>query len=433
MGKLLLRAIAGASRFALVTAALAMLTSPDAGAAEWSRSRDVPGSVGVGFPFDADVGGRGRVAVAIVRQGVRVIVRAPGGRWSAAEPVSPARASATAPDVEVTGRGEVIVAWTQSSSRRLPTAGPNAIHVAVRSPRGRWRSWTVGGTSHFVAAEPRLAVNARGDAAVIWRGWRRRGGRDRLLTAFRPAGGAFRRTVSMGEAGMDQELAVDRAGRVYAAWTRTLPPQHLRSQIRFATRAAGAWTRPETIVADRVGGPQLALVPDGSVVAAWRAAERGLGATRTGEVVAAVRTRAGTWGPAQPLSSVRTQRVHLGVSAAGDVLAAWNRAQPAFPDREQFALHQATRPPGGAFGPVTVVPDLVDGPLAVLAGGTAVTLLEQGGLRASVRPPGGAFGPSRLLSRVGGYPTVSAWGDVAVGVWMVFPPDRLRFAILQAP
>jgi hypothetical protein len=130
---------------------------------------------------------------------------------------------------------------------------------------------------------------------------------------------------------------------------------------------------------------------------------------------------------------VRTQRVHLGASAAGEVLATWNLAQPVFPDREQFALHQAARPEGGSFGPVAVVPDLVDGPLAVLADGTAVTLLEQGGLRASVRPPDGTFGPSTRLSRVGGFPTVSAWGDVAVGVWMVFPPDRLRFATLQAP
>ena len=63
--------------------ALVVLTAPapGAGAAEWSRAGDIPGSVGTGFPFDADIGGRGRVAVAIVRQGMRVIVRAPGGRW----------------------------------------------------------------------------------------------------------------------------------------------------------------------------------------------------------------------------------------------------------------------------------------------------------------------------------------------------------------
>ena len=401
-----------------------------ADAAGWSPSRAVPDSVGAGFPYDADVGGGGRLAVAMVRRGVRVIVRDPAGGWGAPELVSRPRASATAPDVEVTGRGEVIVAWTQSSSRRLPISGPNAVRVAVRSRRGRWSSWTVGGTRHFIAAEPRLAVNARGDGAVIWRGWRRRGGRDRLLAAFRPAGGAFTRAVSMGETGIDQQVAVDRGGRVFAAWTRTLPPQHLRSQVRFARRVAGTWSRPETVAEDRVGGPQLALVPDGSVVLAWRAAERGLGATRTGEVVSAVRSPGGAWGPARALSSVRTKAIHLGTSSAGEVLATWTPAPPPLPERQQFALYLATRPPGGDFGPVTVTPDLVDGPLAVTADGTAVTLVDLPAMRAAVRPPGGPFGAPVRLSRVGGYPTVSAWGDVAVAVWMGFAPDRLRYAIL---
>jgi hypothetical protein len=64
----------------------------------------------------------------------------------------------------------------------------------------------------------------------------------------------------------------------------------------------------------------------------------------------------------------------------------------------------------------------------VLADGTAVTLMEEAGVRASVRPPAGTFGPTDRLGRVGGYPTVSSWGAEAVGVWLTFAPDRLRFA-----
>jgi hypothetical protein len=403
-------------------------TAAQPAAADWSPSSRVPGTVGTGFPYDADIGGGGRVAVAVVKRGIRVIVRDPAGRWAAPELISPARASATAPDVEVTGRGEVLVAWTQSSSRRLPVSGPNAIHVAVRSTGGRWSFRVVGGTRHFIAAEPRLAVNARGDAAVIWRGWHRRGGRDRLLTAFRPAGGRFGRAASMGEAGIDQQVAVDSSGRVYTTWTRTLPPEHLRSQIRFAARVAGAWSRPETVAEDRVGGPQLALVPDGSLVAAWRASERGLGATRSGEVMAATRSADGGWGPAHGLSSVRTKAIHLGTSAAGEVVAAWSPAPPPLPERQEFALYLATRPPGGDFSPASVTPGLVDGPLAVTADGTALTLMEERGVRAAVRPPGGAFGPTVRLGRVGGYPALTSWGDTALAVWLTFAPDRLRLA-----
>jgi hypothetical protein len=404
-------------------------TAAQPAAADWSLSGAVPRTVGTGFPYDADIGGGDRIAVAVVRRGIRVIVRDPTGRWTEPELISRARASATAPDVEVTGRGEVIVAWTQSSSRRLPVSGPNAIHVAVRSVRGRWSSRVVGGTRHFIAAEPRLAVNARGDAVVIWRGWHRRGGRDRLLTAFRPAGGRFGRAASMGEAGIDQHVALDRSGRVYATWTRTLPPEHLRSQIRFAARVAGAWSRPETVAEDRVGGPRLALIPDGSLVAAWRASERGLGATRSGEIMAAARSAEGAWGPAQALSPVRTKGIHLGTSSAGEVVAAWSPAPPPLPERQEFALYLATRPPGGDFGPVSVTPELVDGPLAVTADGTVLTLMEQRGVRAAVRPPGGAFGPTTRLGRVGGYPMLTSWDDTALAVWLTFAPDRLRYAV----
>ena len=77
---------------------------------------------------------------------------------------------------------------------------------------------------------------------------------------------------------------------------------------------------------------------------------------------------------------------------------------------------------------MTVTPDLVDGPFAVLADGTALTVMEERGVRAAVRPPGGTFGPTVRLGRVGGYPALSSWGDVAVAVWMTFAPDRLRFA-----
>jgi hypothetical protein len=407
---------------------LVALGAPAAHAAEWSPSGSVPGTVGVGFPYDADIGGQGGIAVAVVRRGVRVIVRDAGGRWRAPELISRPRASATAPDVEVTGRGEVIVTWTQSISRRLPVSGPNAIHVAVRSASGRWASQVVGGTRHFIAAEPRLAVNARGDAAVIWRGWHRRGGRDRLLTAFRPARGRFGRAASMGEVGIDQQIALDRGFRTYATWTRTLPPEHLRSQIRFAARVADAWDRPVTVAEDRVGGPQLALVPDGTIVAAWRASERGLGATRSGEVMAAARSAGGAWGPAQALSSVRTKAIHLGTSSAGEVVAAWSPAPPPLPERQELALYLTTRPPGSDFGPVAVTPDMVDGPLAVTADGTVLALMEERGVRAAVRPPGAAFGPTSRLGRVGGYPVLTSWGDTALAVWLTFGPDRLRFA-----
>jgi hypothetical protein len=191
--------------------------APAVAAPGWSRGRDVPGSAGAGFPFDVDAGPGGTAAVVFVRRGVRVARRDARGRWHAPERVSPPGASVTAPDVELTGRGEIVVAWTQALVRRaLPPSGPNQIRVAVRRRGGGWRGRAVGRTRHFIDAGLQLTVNARGDAVVIWRG----GSRDGLLAAARRAGGGFGRGASLGEPGSDQRVAVDPQGRAFAARER---------------------------------------------------------------------------------------------------------------------------------------------------------------------------------------------------------------------
>ena len=411
----------------LVTGASAV-AAPAALAAGWSNARDVPGSADAGFPFDTDAGPRGTAAVVFVGRGVQVARRDARGRWHAPERVSRASASVTAPDVELTGRGEIVVAWTQGLARRaLPPSGPNQIRVAVRRRTGGWGGRAVGRTRHFIDAGLQLAVNARGDAAVIWRG----GSRDGLLAAARRAGGRFGRGTSLGEPGSDQRVAVDAQGRVFAAWTRTIPPEHLSSQIRFATRSPrGAWRRPATIAFGRVGGPELALVPGEPSVLAWREEELGLGATRTGLPVAAARSEAGDWSPPRRLSEVRTRAVRLGVSAAAEVVATWSAAPPAYPRTGERALYAAARPRGQDFGPVARTSGVLDGPLAVLADGSAVTVAAAGGIEAAVRPPSGVFAPVGRLTSVGDFPLLSAWGATAEAVWAA--RDRLRAATFRA-
>jgi hypothetical protein len=394
--------------------------------AGWSAGRAIPGTADAGFPFDVDVGPRGTAAVAFVRRGVQVARRDARGRWHAPERISPARASVTAPDVELTGKGEIVVAWTQAlTGGTLPPDGPNQIRVAVRR-NGAWRGRAVGRTRHFIDAGLQLAVNSRGDAAVVWRG----GSSDLLLVAARPAAGAFRKGITLGEPGFDQRLAIDAQGRTFATWTRAIPPEYLTSQVRFASRTSrGGWTRPETVAAGRVGGAELALVPGEAIVLAWREDELGLGATRTGLPVVAVRPEAGGWSAPRRLSEVRTQALHLGVSAGDEVLATWSATLPAYPATGERALYAAARPRGQDFGPVVRTSGMLDGPLAVLADGTAVTVASAGGIDTSVRPPGGVFGAVGRLTNGGEFPSLSGWGTTAVAVWA---RGRLRAASFRA-
>jgi hypothetical protein len=168
-----------------MVAALAALAAPAAAqaAAPWTPPSAVPGSAGVGFPYDVGARRDGTAAVAFIQGGIRVTLRSPDGRWTQAEKVSRGDTGVAAPDVAFGAGGEVIVAWTQNAVHGAAAPqGPNYVRAAVRTAEGgRWGApQTVGRTLHFIDGQPRLAADGRGDAVLAWRGVRsgRTGARD---------------------------------------------------------------------------------------------------------------------------------------------------------------------------------------------------------------------------------------------------------------
>ncbi len=403
---------------ALCLAIAVAVVAPAPSLAAWSAPARVPGSAGAGFPFDVAAGPDGVIAVAFIRDGVRVAVRDARGRWGPARRVSAGGAAITSPDVEVSARGEVIVAWTRSLRRAAPLTGPNRIEVAAGSRSGRWRPpQVVGSSQHFIAADPRVAVNARGDAAVLWRGERGRG-QDVLRAALRRAGGRFARGASLGEAGIDQRVLVEPGGRVDAIWTHTLPPEHLRSEIRFATATAGTgWSRAATLHSDDDGGPALARAPDGALVAAWRSGGSGIDPSSGGHVLLAVGGADGAFGPARIISEVRASSVRLGVSATGEAVVAWSPALDEVSGIAEPLIYWATRPAGGELSAVAAMPGARADAFGVLADGTAIAVDDRGGIEASARPPGGAFGPAARIAP-GDFPVLATAGATAAAVWL---------------
>jgi hypothetical protein len=111
---------------------------------------------------------------------------------------------ATAHWSAVNARGDAIVAWT---AERTPF-----VRVAERRGGARFaplRELAVGRTAA-------VAINARGDSALVWRAGTRLAGR------FHPAGGRWSRTVRFGSVGATGGLRlsalVARDGRVVATW-----------------------------------------------------------------------------------------------------------------------------------------------------------------------------------------------------------------------
>jgi hypothetical protein len=406
--------------------------APAHAASPWTPPSAVPGSAGVGFPYDVAARRDGTAAVAFIQSGVRVALRSPDGRWTRADKVSRGDTGVAAPDVAFDAAGEVIVAWTQNTVHGAAAPqGPNYVRTAIRAPGRGWGApRTLGRTLHFIDAQPRLAADSRGDAVVAWRGASR--ARDVLQASYRPAGGTFGRPRSLREPGIDLQVALDERGTAYAVWSHTRPPYHVAASIRLATRTrTGGWTRADTIFADSAGGPQLAPAPDGSLVLAWRGGQRGIGATRTGFAMAAERRPGGIATDPVLLSSTRTTGPQVAAASSGETVIVWSAPSAALdPTAGAPALYWASRPAGGTFGPAQEAPALRSGPLVMLADGTAITAWGSTGLRAAVRPPGGAFAAAETIAARGDFPVLAAGDRLAIVVWL----DRGRLmAAERAP
>jgi hypothetical protein len=405
--------------------ALALAASARA-AAPWTSPAPVPGSAGVGFPYDVAAHSDGTAAVAFIQGGIRVALRSPDGRWTQAEKVSKGNTGVAAPDVAFDGAGEILVAWTQNTIHgAAPLQGANYVRAAVRGADGRWGTpRTIGRTRHFIDGQPRLATDARGDTVLAWRGLRGSGAhaRDVLQVSYRPAGGAFGAARSLGEAGIDLQVAIDARGTAYAAWSHTRAPYHVASSIRLAARKrTGGWGRAQTIYADSAGDPQLAPTPGGSLLLAWRGGQQGVGATRTGFAMTAERDAAGILSGALLLSTTRTVGPQIAVAPSGETVIAWSAPSAALdPTAGMPALQWTARPAGDTFAlPPQMAPGLRAGPLAMLADGTAITVWSgTSGLRAAVRPPGGAFTAAEAITSRGDFPVLAAGDRLAVAVWL---------------
>jgi hypothetical protein len=378
----------------------------------------VPGSFGTGYPYDVAVAPDGTAAVAFVRDGIRVAVRLPDGRWSTAKKVSAGSNAVASPDVAVDGAGEVLVAWTQSRVTGSAPIGRNSVRVAIRAANTRWGApQTVGATEHFIDAEVRLATNRRGDAVLGWRGVSARG-HDLLKAASRPARRRFGNPRSLGEAGFDLQVAIAGRGTAYSAWTHLSPPSFLRSSVRLAVRGRRSWSRPATVAAGDAGGPQLALAPQRHVLIAWREAEQGIGATRTGLAAVTERSADGRFAPPRLLADNRTPGPQVAVGPSGERLVVWPDASPLGEEPALAALSWTVGTADGGFGAVQRRLGVGQGPLVMLRDGTAIVAWGADAIQAVVRPPGGIFGEPQLLAAHGAFPVVGGGTRSAVAVWL---------------
>ena len=234
-------------------------------------------------------------------------------------------------------RGDAIVAWTGERSIFL--------RVAERRAGARFaplRELAVGRTAA-------VAINERGDSALVWRAG------TRLAARVRPAGRPWSRTVRFGTIGVNQGLRVSAAvapnGRVVATWGS--PGRPCGVAVRDDDGAWRSRTLERRCGPTGVGTHAAPVVPiadsRGATYVAWT------GRTRGGRrAVKFARVRAGDKRVVGTALVLSRQRGAVLDSAAADGRGAlaitYTAPQPTAARPLLYATFAALRRRGGAFG-----------------------------------------------------------------------------------
>jgi hypothetical protein len=166
------------------------------------------------------------------------------------------------PQVAIDADGDALIVWL----------GSDGTHDRVRA-RARSKAGVVGPVETLSeaggdAGQPQVAMDADGDAMVVW--WRASGADLEIQARKRPKAGGLGAVVTLSDDGFAPQVAVDRDGDAVFAWYR-----HDGSDNRVQARSrskAGVLRPVETLSAAGQSGvdPQLAINADGDAVVTWR-------------------------------------------------------------------------------------------------------------------------------------------------------------------
>jgi hypothetical protein len=308
------------------------------------------------------------------------------------------------------------------------------------------------GVRGFETASPALATatDGHGEILVAWRSVSRHG-RQGIDFTVHGHGGRFgrARTVALARGTVsDPRVAMDASGDALVVFTRIAPGGHTAKIMVVAIGAGGRPAAPRQISPSGVSAETPAVaIDDGGAATIVFQRDRPFVKTPAGPVdalgipdvvMAATRPAGGRFGTAQAISAaVKHASFEAGalapavsMSGDGEAVAAWYRNVSLQLSQAHATgdVEAAVAPPSGEFGTpgvvaVTAKPDLL--PQTTLtedtAGNTVLTWQDQTGLSAAVRPAGGAFStPTNFAVPYdqGTYPAI-AFGpdDTAQLVW----------------
>ena len=328
---------------------------------------------------------------------IRIASRPPGGAFGASMPLSAPGADATQPSVAVDRQGGLTITWLRAG----------VVESRYRPAGAGWGAVQTLSGSAGNAESPSLAVGDHGNAIAVWAD---NGSSPRVEAAIRPAGSPVFGSpviVSPPDASRVQSprAAMDAAGDAIVLWKAFADAGagSLTWLVRTNERAAGDSFNPGASVM-RYSAPTpgdayaVRMTPDGRAIAVWDALAEGPDdhpSIRYIERRAGSTFAAGSWSSVGRASAA-SEDAHdpsVTIDDAGNTVAAWMGVAGSLSGPEA-----ATGTVSGSFGTPIRLATTGFGPVASSSSnGTAVVLwngISSDNLAtlATVRRPGGAFG-----------------------------------------
>ncbi len=345
--------------------------------------------------MDTAMGPQGDTAVTWVgfvagKLTAQIATRPPSGSFSPTLDLTPTSGEAEARTSQVAedAAGEATVVWNASLEKSndiveaaIVAGGIASAPVKLSAPGQN-------------AVVPTVAVDERGDAIVAWT---RSNGADEIVQAsYRAAGGAFGATVNLSSEGGNAAaptVAIDAAGNATVVWERN---NGVNEVVEEATRPAttGKFAPPMALSNPAEGAiqPSVAMNAEGDTAVAWVH----LGASNITQAI--VQLAGGKFSATANLSAGGFDAEHpqVALDGRGDPTVVWAR---------NFIVEYASGTPAGVFSPTHGLaleawyPSIAEDAAGDTLVGYATVFTIRAG--AVFRPAGGEFGASQWVSSAG--------------------------------
>jgi PKD domain len=329
---------------------------------------------------------------------VQAASRPAGGSWSPPEDLSAPGRDALEPRLAVNAAGDAVAVWQRSNGSRT------VVQSASRRAGGSWSTPVDLSDATWNADEPAVAVSPTGEAIALWS--RYDGLRDIVQSAIGTVGRAWGPGVNRsapGGNGRQPQVVLDPAGDAVAVWIRYDGSDYI---VQSSERPAGGSWGPAVDVSpegEATTEPQLDVGPAGQVVAVWTRLEAAVGT-----IEASAKALGGPWPKPDDLSPAGqdAEAPQVAVGPTGEAVAVWVSAAAA---PTQYA-QGAVLPPGGAWSTSTdlsAFDESAEEPhVAIGPDGTAVAVWAQksgapAATKSSTKAPGAPWGPAVQISGYG--------------------------------